>query len=389
MAIYIFIFLYFLSLSIYYDNKSRTKGKSLWIILSFIILVLFAGLRNRVGGDTVNYQRVFEESPKILDFLRNNNNLIELSQPLWLLIISVLKSLCDNFIVLQFFHAIVFNLLLFRFIVKTTNKPFAALLLIYCMSWITLSFEVMRESLCVVIYLNSLFYLKARQPIKYFLINIPSLFIHYFSFVVIFLTLVAYYLKRKFLVYLILAAVILITVLDVSIINESIIRLSLFLGEDLSDLSLYYLESDNYGNNNLNIFGVILNFIVILPSLLILHSLNNHINRELETKLVAIFILISILSAKITIFYRFMNYLWIIIIIETVNYLYNYDKNKDIKYYIVLLLTVFLVIRDVRDLYRPAWNESIGQVDYDYRYFPYKSIFQDPDPIRESFYRYY
>ena len=390
MLIYVFIFLLFLYLSVYCDNgRSSVEVRNRWWRISFIILFLLAGLRNGVGGDIVHYSARFREWPNILELFAYEMDWSEILQPLWFFINCVLKTIWNDFTILQLFHAFVFNALLFRFIRKTTNKPFTVLLFVYCMVWWNLSFEVMRESLCVVIYLNALLYLKDGSVGKYLLSALPCLFIHYFAFVALFVTLLVYYVKNNLLVLITILMSIVISVVDTSSIMNYIMGIMEYMGDELIERTEYYIESKSWGEINLNMVGILVQIIYLLYPTILAWNIKDDPNRKLEVKLICLFVLFYVFSSQLIIFHRFLNYFWIFIIIETINYLYNHKTHKTLQFYIVVVLFIYTAIGDVKEFYQPSQFDKDSGLSYDYRYIPYTSIFQEPDPIRESYYLYY
>lgn len=63
--IYILLFLFLLVPVIRYDLLAKKGGEDLWYWTSVILLVLVAGLRYRVGGDTLVYMAEYNMYPKI------------------------------------------------------------------------------------------------------------------------------------------------------------------------------------------------------------------------------------------------------------------------------------------------------------------------------------
>jgi hypothetical protein len=61
---YIFFILLTTVLSFFFDRQEEYKGrKKAWYIIVGVYLVLLAGLRNGVGGDTQYYMEAFEHVP--------------------------------------------------------------------------------------------------------------------------------------------------------------------------------------------------------------------------------------------------------------------------------------------------------------------------------------
>lgn len=394
MIIYVVILILFIVLSYKYDYKNKVIGYNKWINICLVILILLAALRNRVGGDTINYQLRFDEWPNLFELINSKIDLSEQSQSLWFLLNCMLKTIVDDFVVVQFFHAIVFNVLLFRFITKTTEKRFTAIMFTYCIVWWNFNFEVLRESLCIAIYLNSLLYLKENKIKQYFLINIPCFFIHYYSFVMIGITFVIYFMNKRTLS----TAIFILTCLFIFSNNETLINslmnLSLtisdettefLVSEDMIEKAEEYLEGDVYGATSLNLFGILVQMVGVTFPFIVAYNLRFSEEKQLFEKLLWLYILLFIIKSKFPIFSRFENYLLIPLIIETVNYINSKRLSHRIPKNVVIVLFVYLSIRTVIEFYLPP-QSLINNHSYDCRYFPYTTIFEEPDKLRELYY---
>ncbi len=384
--IYLVLLIFFLVLAYKYDYRNRTHNKMWWYKFSCLVLILFSGLRNHVGGDTFNYIYKFENYPNLIELTSRGGVIIsELSQPLWFLINSTLKTIINDFTLVQVFHAIVCNVLLFRFINHTTTKIFTAVAVSYCIFWWNFNFEIMRESLCVVLFLNAVLELSKGNVKKYIIICLPALFIHYFSFVIICLGLLMYYQPKK--LFMIAMGIVTITLLALNTtrIVDYILSFLVVSGEDLETIAERYLSSDDYGFNLLNIFGIIQQCLTLLPAVIILLYLNRQKDKKIETKLIVLYIFFAVATSKLSICSRFLNYFLPVYVVFIINYLSDKSRRKGINRYIVLFIFLFQTYSYINAFYRPSFNDT-SNLSYDCRYFPYKSIFQDPDPPRESRY---
>lgn len=384
MAEYIFLLLLFLGLAYFYDIKRNTRGYNTWVNICCFLLILLAGLRNHVGGDTFNYIYNFEQCPKLQELSIKQLSMSEISQPLWFLINSVLKTCCDDFIIVQLFHATIVNVLIFRFLKLTTNKVFVALLFVYCIAWWNFNFEIMRESLCVAIYLNSLFELKNKSVLRYILINIPSFLIHYFSFVIIILTLLIYFLDNKKTM-IVLGCVAFIALLYEDTFSNLAMKMAIITSGDLSERWESYLYGDIYGVTSLNFFGIAIKIILLLqPVIMLLFYAKRTSRNSLELKLLMMYLLFFVTTAIFPIFSRFSNYLLVVFIVGSVNFLFCSKRVKSLSYFIVLALFVYNLVNGIREFYSPQpWEMNRT---YDCRYIPYTSVFESPDLVREREY---
>ena len=383
MFIYFAILALIIFLIVRYDIKHYPKGRERWINAVMVILILLAGLRYHIGVDTVHYETRFNALPEIQDILRDSNLW---SQPLWNLLMSVVKTLTGSFIVFQFVHAIIFNTLLFRFLKRTTDKVFTALLFALCICWWHMSFEVLREALCVAIYLNALFCLKERKILTYVLLGFVMLGLHHFSFVIMLITPLVTMLKPKVALPIVLILAVIIFY-SASIINyiEAVANIA-FSDEGVAAHLQSYIDSDSYGTGHqYNVWGLlrILLMSVILPVITIIYNPKNE-NMKFINRILLLIPIVGILQIKIPIFFRFNSYTEILLIVCFVNVLYHSLTIKPIIKTSLYILVSLQLYFGCRTFYRPYNIEYRAGINYNCAHIPYKTIFQEPDPIRES-----
>ncbi|HBA13512.1 MAG TPA: hypothetical protein DCW98_05990, partial [Bacteroidales bacterium] len=128
--IYILLFLFLLIPVIRYDLFAKKGGEELWYWTSVILLVLVAGLRYRVGGDTLVYMAEYSMYPKLdelafFDFETARYN------PLWYIIASVARSINDSFTCFQILHALIVNFSFFHFFRKYCPRYYFSAILVW------------------------------------------------------------------------------------------------------------------------------------------------------------------------------------------------------------------------------------------------------------------
>lgn len=380
MYTYILIVFFIAALIYKYDIKGCNRNRSFWERFVLIALILVVGLRYHVGSDTVVYEWNFNTvaTPRLNDFFKDE---AILTQPLWLFVMSFCKTIFGSFVAVQFFHAIVFHLLAFRFIKKTTPYTFTALIFLFILLWFANSFEVLRESISSVIFLNSLFYLKEKKYLKYAFCGIVATGFHVFAFVVFILSILAVLSNKKILVATCITFFLVAQIIDFSVVNGMIMAV-LSVSDSLSDKAILYV---GVKDASVISFLGILRWIILdlfLPLCVIIFSDKKN---DLFIKLVIFWLLLTQLTSKLPILYRMDNYYELIYIVLLVNVLYD-KQNKRIRqlHPILVALSFFVLVMGYRDVYRPDMNFQSARVPYDIRYFPYKTIFQDPDPLREA-----
>lgn len=371
-------------------KKQNNKLRNFYIII--FILFIVASFRYHIGIDSVRYELAFERTAPLFSLNANNLAWNELSQPLWFFINSFFRTFSDNFVVIQLFHSAVFHILLAKFIIKTCVMPYTALGVIFCVAWWNFSFEILRESLCVVIYLNSLFYLNEKKYNKYILSTITSMCIHWFSFAIFLITPLINLCKRKWLFVVLVFVGMLIFAIDSSGIADIINRFTFILGDSAGDRINAYIESDTYGVVYLSLLGVIFIFLTqILYPMIVSKYLSKSSTDILYSKILLLYIIFVILRTKILIFDRFSNYLIILLIVYTLNilsYRFNNHMNVFSRMYLYFGL-LYCVFQGINSFISPSSLELRTNITYDCRYIPYKTIFQEPDDIREELYNSY
>lgn len=384
MSIYIIILVFLIIASYIYDIKRYLKLKAIVYKFSLLILILLSGLRYRIGIDTLRYESYFENYPTISDFITNNTIHYDIfNQPLWFIINVLCKSIYNDFLIVQVVHAIIVNVLIFKFIEKTCSKQFMAVILYYCICYWDFNFEILRESLCVAIYLNALLvYIDTKSVNKFIIYVLPIIFIHWFSFIILIFTLIYIHFDYKKLAIFSALAICFIYFLSPSFILNSFI-LKFVINADWHERINYYTMNDIYDSSRMSFLGEIF---VFLTQILFPFWLSKFRNDRLNIlyKLLLLMAVIMVFRTKFVMFYRFSNYIMIVLIILSLNTIFTV-KNKPLIKPIIVIYLIYLQIHYVVMFYKPSSLETRQHVKYDCRYIPYSSyLTKEKDPIRET-----
>lgn len=382
MAVYIILFALIIFCVIKYDIKGKTniKAKDAFFLCCFI-LSFVAGLRYHIGSDTANYIDYFEVVPTLGDFFKVVN-IQTLSQPLWYLLLSIIKTLFRDYLALQLIHSFVVNLLIGRFIYKLSKKPFVTLLAYYCCCWWNFSFEIMRESLCVALYLTFLYSYVENNSLKRFILSsIPLAFIHMFAFIPIILTIVIKNIKYKYLLYFgFLATMLIFISLNSSLIMKLLLLSEGFVNDSFVNRVTLYTEGDKYGFKSISALGYL--FIIITSVIYPLVVSKSNILDENYSKMLVLFAFVIILRMRLLIFVRICNYWEVILFVYAVNYIVA-NKKSILKLY-VLMCFLYSMCLGINTFLTP---QDFDHSKYDCRYVPYSSyIEKSVYPYRESLY---
>ena len=148
--IYIVVFCYlFIS---YVISGFRKKQNSVVVDCLLILpIILIAGLRYRIGGDTYFYMKWYEFMPT-LDRVAFYD--IVKFQPFWIISVASFKSLQLSYFHFQFFHAVVLNLSYVWLLRKYKFNVALGVLLYFVLVAGRFNFEILRESLAIVFFFH-------------------------------------------------------------------------------------------------------------------------------------------------------------------------------------------------------------------------------------------
>lgn len=182
--IYIAIFVYLIVLAFLYDFCGYRKRRKLHLLISLCMLVLVAGLRYRIGSDTVVYMDDFKYYP-VLSGLQWNDFTDTRHDPLWILLNVCCKTLCNDFTIVQCVVSLVHISLMTKFWKKVCPSfLFSVLLFYYMFEYLKMNMEVMREAIALPLVLIALLALSERRGWKAVLLVITAAMFHRWSAVV-------------------------------------------------------------------------------------------------------------------------------------------------------------------------------------------------------------
>jgi hypothetical protein len=334
------------------------------------LLILISGFRYNLGLDTLFYTAEFETFPKLADLARtffSESNY----QPLWILFVSTVRSLNLNFYVVQFALAIFVNFSLLSFLTKYSVSVIASLLFYFIFFYFNLNMEILRESVCIAIFLLSFPFLLDRKVFIYHLLFLIAFFFHESAIIMPF----AYFffgrkLNKRF--YILVPLI----VLGLSSILAASLKDLIFLFEFLFVKNkLNYFEVSEEGSSAF-LFNLV-KYVFIPYSILILFH-DDLI--DWERKSLFLYLIFSILFLNFFIFYRIRDYFFIFYIVLFTNLIYrNYKilifrNGPLIK---IAMFCLFIFLNTYRFYYIPT-RDAHYQVYLNY--FPYTSIFTEKIP---------
>lgn len=307
------------------DLMGIQKGRIAFIVLIWLALVLIAGLRFRVGGDTLIYMTVFERYPTISELGTFDFEEAEFNR-MWYIYNSIFKTFGDSFLFFQIVQAMIVNTIFMRFFFRHSPAPFICLLLYFVGYYCYFNMEVLREALCIGVLLEAYPLIIKRNWIAYYLCAIFAVFIHT-SAVVLFVLPFCFILRRddwRIALIISIGLGVFLSVFDV-------INIAINLAFDGAIAEKIY----GYISEQLpNIIGKITQYFIVLPFILIMYLRKRRgYEEDREMGLMLMFCVAVQTSAMfIPFIHRLSNYLMPFGLVYLTNTLYVHyrDWRKDV-----------------------------------------------------------
>lgn len=379
--IYFFILILLLYCVYLYDIQGRTAGKSMSAFFVFLSLVLLSTLRFRVGGDALFYEDIFPELPVLSDYIDfvNHSNFLNY-QPLWILLVSVSKTITSEIILFQLIHSLIFNISLFVFLKRYTLKPFTVLTVLFVsLLYFYFSFEIQRETVAVSIFMLSIKYLEEKKWLFYFPLAIIAFLFHISAILLFVIPFMSYIKFNQTLLWVTLFSSVLVFIFREAILN---LILSLLFVETARTKMEVYAEF-KFSALGFWAFYFIRVFLLI-P--IMLFNVKNNLHEQRFRWFYPTFFVVSVMAQFFVGFERLLNYLFPVYLIIIVDFFYEYYPKIEntIKKAVIggaIILHVFFIMN-----YKLFLTNDFGQ-KYASLFFPYTSIFNEEIiQEREEFY---
>lgn len=406
--IYIIVFFLMLMAVYAFDLRGHKHFYSLTYLGFFIALVVIAGLRYRIGTDSIVYENDYEDFPKLWELNKFKFNLIRY-EPGFIVFASLPRTLSSDFMLFQLFQAFVVNAVIFWFIYKNTTRRFLALTLYFIILYLNLCTQVLRESLAVAIFLLAWPFFRDGKWLQYYLLALLATLFHTSAFLILIFPVFALPIFRSIFkvgirtVYICIGFFLLGLILQAAFKNFFSL---LALNDRMVDRVNAY-NSTNFVNGVLSPLGMCFTFIRLclypIVACYFLYQRKKYPDMEgsklrkfkkrngrFET-LVLLGVYLSIISLTLSIFVRYYNYLGMFMIVAVSSWAFtklniNGKKLKlNFGYWILILVPYFALNLNE---YNASANKS-GSLKSYMIYYPYYSrIEPQMDPNRESVYRY-
>lgn len=398
--VYIFV-LIILLVGLNYDKSSNTRGAKTWWRFEWLVLVLLAALRYRVGGDTLSYQDTYDYLPNLNELLLSSFAYLP-NQPLWYVFCGLCKLASEEFWFFQIVHAIILNAVIFWYIKRYSHRPFLSILFYAIMLYTYYNMEILKQSLTLCCFLLSYPYLEQRKFLRYYMLATLGFLFHTVGALLFLLPPLYWYIynkgERGTLIY------VLITFLGISIVSEFT-----SLGNELNNLGMTAISGkmisySRTGEVNLyNGFMGILYVIIVRLIPLFLFLKYNKFDSKSSYAITTIYFILQGLGVSLIFMHRVVELLNIPFYVILVNSIdtqliqkgtntsaydyYDIQKSQNAKLAVMLLLVVICYVKySYYTLDRTSFNNGAPARFY-HLYTPYYSIF-DPqiDQRRENVY---
>lgn len=389
--VYLIILILLIFLSYFFDFRKQNNYKYSAYNSILLILILVAGLRYRVGLDTIRYMNSFQNMPTISEIW--SYNFSETHQdPMWILLGLIPRSLSSDFTLFQILHAIIVNTTVFAFIRKNTKYIFTAVLFYYLFCYTNFNFEIMKESLAVSFFLIGSKYIDRKKWISYFLLCFFAFLSHPSAIITfIFPFFSRLKLNKKAVIFLI-AIFAFFSIVQLYLSD----LIPYFLLTDRMEYKLSrYINSEYLGGKGLNILGQIQSLVNTcffpLGALYYSNKLTLSNGNHRFSGYIIFLALLTIININILIFYRFLNY-FIIFYIIVLTDAFQYTKEVN-RYLIIKQLIPFIIglisLLQIYVYFKPEHVENESVKTY-HRYYPYHSVItKKKNSVREELLNYY
>lgn len=367
---YLLVFIYLVLLSVFFDFLQVKGPKKFFYYLSMIILIIIAGLRWKVGGDSLTYQSRFETLIYPIDHFFS----IRLSgigwEPGYILINSIAKTIVPEFWFFQLIHASFVNVIVFKFFKRYTPYYFTAVLFYSFFYYFYFNMEILREVIPVCIFAYFMYpAMEKKEYKKYYIINILLLFFHNSSVILLLIPILSKFnLDRKGCVILIISAVAIISVFTFFPSLGSVIAITENMSAKFSVYSKY----------SLSINGMIYNFLIfaLFPYFLFYLNKRYFIKIPFERLIFPYFFIVAI-YIPYSGFGRLINYFGLFMLVFLVNTLYlamHVNKFEKARFLIISILIIGPIFYKFQ-FYNTDTSKYYKDTIKGNLWYPYSSIF--------------
>lgn len=392
--VYLLVLLLILAGIYLYDYRQEKTGKIILWCLICIFLTFIAGLRYKLGQDTLTYIGDYTDihpitKLRIEDFERTR------FAPGFVVITSIFKQFTPEFVWFQFFQAAIVNSVVFWFFYKHSRHSFFTILVYFFYLYFLFTFQQMREAFAVCVFLLAWPAFRDGKWFLWYCASIMAFLFHISALIMFFLPCICLPGIRQLFIFGKRTWWVAFGVLFIGIAVQAFffkyLELIAFSAAMLERIKNY--EHNSLGGSILNFNGVIGTFFqYIFYPLLALFFIQKR--KKFENKkiynfnkfnaLVLTSVFIAIFSISVTIIARFNNYFFPFAILALSDWIFGYfiSRRKRIKLRLIYWVIIFLPMFGfhISGTYLNDLNRS-GTLKSYMVYYPYTSVFdKDMDP---------
>lgn len=160
-----------------FDYRKHSRGDLVYFWVICLLCIAVAGLRYRIGGDSVVYEQSYKTLPTMADLPTFKFNSVRY-EPGYVVFASIARSFSSDFTYFQILHAFAVNLVVFWFVLKNTTNKYIALSLYFLGLYLNLNTEVLREALAVCCFLLAWPFFRDGKWIFYYIFAFLALSFH-------------------------------------------------------------------------------------------------------------------------------------------------------------------------------------------------------------------
>jgi hypothetical protein len=377
--IYLVVFIYLLVFVVKFDINKKEEGADFTYYMVLVVFIAIAGLRYKVGGDSLAYYETFKEIPLLSDLFDYDFSETRYD-PLWIVLSSISKTIIDDFAFFQIIHATIVNVIIFRFIKQNTMYRFTAIFLYFCGAYLYFNMEVMREILAICVFLLGYPYFRDKKWFQFYLFAIVA-FLFHSSAMILFLFPLFRYLKIN-----LIGISIILGFFYFSLYFEAILKLGLFASRVTE-------KYDNYSDLSLNFFGILYAFIFycFIPILIMYFNTKLDSEKIVFEELTFTYFFLAFIFLAMSGFGRFLNYVTpfaIIYLGDFTNKIIHNERLHKIRFTIVIGMLLIIAFPKIQYYLIDTSKIVAGTHQYNL-WIPYSTIFTEEeydfrDPIYQA-----
>ena len=358
-----------------YDLNDTKHGRDLYYFFVCLWLIIMSSIQYRMGADIPAYMGEYEQYSKNLSWSYLDS--FSSRRPGWVLFNVICNFISKDFVFLKTVLSLFVHGIIFLFFKKYTKYIFSSLLIYFIVLYLQLSFNVLRASVAIALFLYAFRYIIEKRWVPYLIVTGVALLFHESALVFFVLPFFARInIKPKNLkLYVFIVVICSFLVLFLPNLSGEFASIVSSVGNSvISDRAGTYVEGDMYTEFHFTLFGFIENFLYIAIYLFFFwYAVKYDLVRKEFRGLYVFFLLINVFNGLFPILYRFNQFVqpfYIVIAADVIIHICK--KAKSLRF--IPLIGTFLILAFVHlhVLFIPS---SYGELPI-IQYYPYYTVFE-------------